>query len=301
MQVVIPAIISLLLTGVFVKLGQRYGWGKSIRPDGPGTHLQKAGTPTMGGVAFLVATTIGWLLFADDRSGSAVLLLMLATALLGLADDLLALRRSRQSGSAGETAGLLARWRILFQTGIALAFALDAVNSGLLLTGAPALDVILYTIALVGAINALNFSDGLDGLAAGMMALMLLAFSTQNLALILIGSLLGFLWYNVRPARVFMGGVGAESLGAGLAGLAITSGVFWYLPLIALVPVLIVLSVIAQVTYFKFTGGKRLLRMSPLHHHFELSGWTESQVVLRFWLVTAACTALAISLFGGPA
>jgi phospho-N-acetylmuramoyl-pentapeptide-transferase len=302
MPLVISALISLVLTGTFIKLGKRYGWGKAIRPDGPQSHLGKVGTTTMGGAAFLLAATISWLLFGGgERTGSAVLLLILATALLGLADDLVALRRSRAAAAGeAETTGLLARWRILFQAAIAIAFALDAVANGYLLTGSATLDVILYSIAIVGSINALNFSDGLDGLAAGMMAIMLLAFSTQNLALILIGVLLGFLWYNGRPARVFMGGVGAEALGAGLAGLAITSGVFWYLPLIALMPVLIVLSVIAQVGYFKLTGGKRLLKMSPLHHHFELSGWTETQIVTRFSLITAVVTGLAVWLFGGP-
>lgn len=302
MPLVTSAVLSLILTGIFIKLGQHYGWGKAIRAEGPQAHLSKAGTTTMGGAAFLVAASVAWLLFGEgDRTGGAVLLLMLATALLGLADDLVALRRSH-AAAAGEatTTGLLARWRILFQAAIAMAFALDAVANGHLLTGSNTVDVILYTITIVGSINALNLSDGLDGLAAGMMVIMLLAFSTQNLALILIGVLLGFLWYNGKPARVFMGGVGAEALGAGLAGLAITSGVFWYLPLLALVPVLVVLSVIVQVSYFKLTGGKRLLKMTPLHHHFELSGWSETQIVTRFWLLTAVFTALAIWLFGGP-
>src|SRR5699024_4616518 len=157
---------------------------------------------------------------------------------------------------------------------IALAFSLDAVNRGLSLFGQPVLDVVVYTFVIVGAINALNFSDGLDGLAGGMMVIMLLPFASQPLALTLLGALLGFLWYNARPARVFMGGVGSEALGAALAGLAINSGLTWYLPLIALVPVLEVLSVVLQVGYFKLSGGRRLLRMSPLHHHFELSGWS---------------------------
>jgi phospho-N-acetylmuramoyl-pentapeptide-transferase len=302
MPLAISALLSLVLTGTFIKLGQRFSWGKAIRPEGPQSHLGKVGTITMGGAAFLVAAAVSWLLFgAGDRTGSAVLLLVIATALLGLADDLVALYRSRAAAAGKpETTGLLARWRILFQAAIALAFALDAVANGHVLTGSSAVDVILYTIAIVGSINALNLSDGLDGLAAGMMVIMLLAFSTQNLALILIGVLLGFLWYNGKPARVFMGGVGAEALGAGLAGLAITSGVFWYLPLIALVPVLVVLSVILQVSYFRLTGGKRLLKMTPLHHHFELSGWTETQIVTRFSLLTAVATGLAVWLFGGP-
>lgn len=298
MTVFVTALLSLLLCGVFLKLGNRLGWGKSIRQDGPESHHTKAGTTTMGGAAFLLAAGIAWLLFGEGRSGNAVLLLTLAIALLGLADDVLAIRRSR---GRQEAAGLLARWRILFQSAVALAFALDTVNSGNLLTGSAVIDVLVYTFAIVGSINAMNFADGLDGLAAGMMLIMLLAFAGNPLAAVLIGALLGFLWYNGQPARLFMGGVGSEALGAALAGLAITGGMTWHLPLLALVPVLVVLSVIIQVTYFKATGGKRLFRMTPLHHHFELLGWPQQQVVTRFWIVTAVCTALVIWLRGGVA
>jgi len=298
MTIAVTALISLLFCGVFLKLGRRFDWGKSIRQDGPEGHFTKQGTTTMGGVAFLLAAVIAWFIFGDSEGGSAVLLMMLGIAALGLTDDVLAIRRSR---GRQEQAGLLARWRILFQAAVSLAFALDAVNRGLSLSGNGFLDVLLYTFVIVGTINALNFSDGLDGLAAGLMVIMLLAFISSPLAAILIGALLGFLWYNAQPARLFMGGVGSEALGAGLAGLAINSTMVWYLPLLALIPVLMVLSVIAQVTYFRLTGGKRLLKMSPLHHHFELSGWSEQQIVVRFWLVTAVVTALAVWLHGGPA
>ena len=298
MTLAITALLSLILCGTFIKLGLTYGWGKSIRQDGPESHHTKAGTPTMGGVAFLLAASVVWLIFGEGRDGNAVLMLILAIAVLGLVDDILAIRRSR---GQVEAAGLLARWRILFQAAIGLAFSLDAVNSGHLLTGSAFLDVLIYTFAIVGSINALNFSDGLDGLAGGLMVIMLLAFAGSGLAPILIGALLGFLWYNGRPARLFMGGTGSESLGAGLAGLAITSGMVWYLPLLALIPVLEVLSVIIQVVYFRATGGKRFFRMTPLHHHFELSGWDEQQIVTRAWIVTAVVTALVIWLRGGLA
>lgn len=297
MPLVITATLSLLLTGIFIKIALTRGWGKGIHADVP-EHQGKAGTPTMGGVAFLLAAVIGWMIFGEGREGAAVLLLMAATSLLGLADDVLALRRHK---SGGTTTGVLARWRILFQAAIALAFALDAVNSGHVLTALPALDVAIYTFVIVGAINALNLSDGLDGLAGGMAAIMFLAFSGTALGPILIGAVLGFLWYNARPARVFMGGVGSESLGAGLAGLAIVTGTVWYLPLLALVPMAVVLSVIAQVTYFRATGGKRLLLRAPLHHHFEMAGMEETIITVRFWLVTAAATALTVWLLGGSA
>jgi phospho-N-acetylmuramoyl-pentapeptide-transferase len=295
------ALASLLLTGAFVQLARRYGWGKSVRRDGPQSHLAKEGTPTMGGAAFLAAALLVWLaLGAKSAESWALVLLTLGAALLGLYDDLLSLRRKRRRAAGeGATTGLLARYRLLGQGLIALAFSIYAVRLGHALFGVPWLDALGYTLVIMGAINALNFTDGLDGLAAGVSAIILLPFLGAPLAAPLVGALLGFLWYNGKHARVFMGGVGSEGLGAAIAGAAILGGWVWYLPLLALVPVLEVLSVIIQVAYFRATKGKRFFKMSPLHHHFELSGWSETQVVTRFWLVTAACVALAWALRGG--
>lgn len=295
------SVVSLLLTGAYVQLATRLDWGKSVRRDGPSGHLAKEGTPTMGGVAFLIGATLTWLAAGGDGEGGfALAFLVLAGAALGLWDDASALLRKRRQALGDEAStGALARWRIVLQSGVALGFAIYAVDSGRSLTGIQLVDVLGFAFIVVGSINALNFSDGLDGLAAGMTCIMLLLFLSHPLAVALLGALLGFLWYNAKPARVFMGGVGSEALGAAIAGLAILSDVAWYLPLIALVPVLEVLSVIVQVSYFRATGGERLLRMSPLHHHFELSGWSEVQVVFRFWLVTAVCVALAFALLGG--
>lgn len=296
-------LISLLLTGTFIQLAQRLGWGKSVRRDGPSGHLSKEGTPTMGGTAFLLAMLIAWLISGERGPDlTALVVLTLASAALGLWDDLSALARKRRVAQGEDPAtGALARWRILAQAGVAVGFSIYAVDTGLSLFGIPVLDVLTYAFVIVGSINAFNFSDGLDGLAAGICALILLLFLGNPLALALLGSLLGFLWYNAKPARVFMGGVGSEALGAAVAGMAILADVTWYLPLIALLPVLEVLSVILQVSYFRLTGGRRILRMSPLHHHFELSGWSEVQVTVRFWLATAACVAIAWSLLGGRA
>ncbi len=303
MTLVLSALVSLLLVGVFVQLAGRFKLGKSVRRDGPSSHLVKEGTPTMGGVAFLLAALFVWLLTdLKTTDGLALVLLTLAAGLLGLYDDLLALRRKRQV-AAGEDAstGLLARYRLAGQALVALLFSVYAVQAGRALFGPDLLDVLGFTFVIMGSINAVNFSDGLDGLAAGMVAIMLLPFLGVPFVATLVGSLLGFLWYNSQPARVFMGGVGSEALGAALAGTAILAGWVWYLPLLALVPVLEVLSVMIQVVYFSATGGKRFFKMSPLHHHFELSGWSEGQVVMRFWLVTAACVALAWGLRGGTA
>src|SRR5690606_25950399 len=131
------------------------------------------------------------------------------------------------------------------------------------------LDIGLYTLAVAGSINGFNFTDGVDGLAAGVTAIVLLFFAGSPFAAALLGALLAVLWYNGHPARVFMGGVGSEALGAAVAGLAITDGTVLALPLVALIPVLEVLSVVVQVVYFRATGGKRVLRMAPIHHHFE--------------------------------
>ncbi len=306
----VAAGISLILTGAFIKLASRFGWGKSIRASGPASHLVKAGTPTMGGAAFLVAAAAAWLL-TSGRAGPelAILLLALAAGLFGLQDDLASLRRKSSAALAAAegrevdaSTGILARYRILAQTLLAAAFSYWALSAGYALTGTFVLDLAFYTFVIVGSINAFNFTDGLDGLAGGITVIALLFFIgsplAAALAAALVGALLAFLWYNSQPARVYMGGVGSEALGAAVAGLAIVDGSVLYLPLLALIPVLEVLSVVVQVSYFKLSGGRRLLKMSPLHHHFELSGWSETRVVQRFWVIGAICLAAALALRG---
>lgn len=315
MIIVYSAIVSLVLTGAFIQLANRRGWGKSVRSDGPSTHLAKAGTPTMGGLAVLIAAVVLALVYGATSGASlALLVLLTAAGALGLLDDLASLGRKRRrlarpagAGEADESTGVLARYRILGHLLVGAAFALWAVDAGYVTSGIAWLDVALYTLVITGSINAFNFTDGVDGLSSGVSIIVLLFFLGGLFAVgatvagALIGALLGFMWYNANPARVFMGGVGAEAIGAVVAGLAIVQGHVFLLPLIAVVPVLEVLSVIVQVTYFKATGGKRLLRMSPLHHHFELSGWSESQVAIRFWFVTALAVAAAAAIAGtGP-
>jgi phospho-N-acetylmuramoyl-pentapeptide-transferase len=297
--VLVASITSLICVGVFVILAKRFGWGKSIRKAGPESHLVKEGTPTMGGIAFLVAAVGVWLFLPKSADGYALVLLTVAAGIIGWYDDVLSLQRKKKV-ALGEDAstGLLARYRLLGQGLVAFAFAIYATRTGHMLFNLTFLDILSFTLIIMGAINAVNFSDGLDGLAGGMMVIMLLPFASLSFVLPMMGALLGFLWYNSKPARVFMGGVGSESLGAMLAGVAILSGWVWYLPLIALVPVLEVLSVMIQVSYFKATGGKRFFKTAPIHHHFELSGWSEFQIVMRFWLVTAVCVATAWALRG---
>jgi phospho-N-acetylmuramoyl-pentapeptide-transferase len=292
------AITSWLLTGLFLGFFRRKGWGKSIRTDGPTTHFIKAGTPTMGGTAIVVATIGTWVFFGHkDPDSLALVLLVVVSAIVGLADDIIALQRKSSKGD-DQTTGLLARYRLGAQTLIGAGFAIYATARGYGPFEIFILDWLLLTFAVVGAVNAFNMTDGLDGLAGGVTAIILLPFLVTPLAPALLGALLGFLWFNTHPARVFMGGVGSEALGAAIAGIAIVQGAVLYLPLIAIIPVLETLSVITQVAYFRLTQGKRLLKMSPLHHHFELSGWNEQLVVIRFWLVTSICVAVYVWLKG---
>lgn len=311
------ALLAWLATGVFLSLARTRGWGKAVRHDGPAGHLAKQGTPTMGGAPFLASAVV--IVAATLASGAvapaslpgraspvppdlalaggwAVLALIVAAAALGLWDDLASLRRKRSLAEDEDAStGVLARWRLAGQGTVATAFSIWAVASGREMVGVPWLDVLGFAFVIVATMNALNMTDGLDGLAAGVAATMLLAFWGDPVAAALLGALLGFLWFNAHPARLFMGGVGAEALGAAIAGLAIVHGDVWRIPILAIVPVLEIVSVIVQVAWFRATGGRRLLRMSPLHHHFELSGWPETRVVLRFWIVTALATALAVA------
>jgi len=306
-----------LATGVFLSLARTRGWGKAVRRDGPEGHLVKEGTPTMGGVAFLgAALVVGLATWATGAwsptplpgragpppsdlggaAGLALLALVAASALLGLWDDRASLARKRRSAEGEDAStGVLARWRILAQAIVGLAFAVWAVSAGREMFGVPWLDLLGFAFVVVGTVNAVNFADGLDGLAAGLAAVALLAFWGDPLAVILIGATLAFLWFNAHPARLFMGGVGSEALGAALAGIAIVHGDVWRIPLVALVPLLEVVSVMLQVGWFRASGGRRLFRMTPIHHHFELLGWPETRVVARFWIVGALTAALTVA------
>ncbi len=307
-HLLLAALLGLLFTGTFIQFAKRFGWGKSIRAAGPDSHQVKAGTPTMAGAAFLLAAAVTWLLLPGASATALadrwamegpIVLLVLGTGLMGLLDDALALRRKRAAALGLEVGtGLLARYRLLGQGALAFAFSLWAVNAGHALFGSAWLDVPVYTFVIVGSINALNFTDGIDGLSGGVAAIILVFFLASPFAGTLIGALLGFLWFNAHPAKVFMGGVGSEALGAAVAALAIVQGTVWYLPLVALIPVLEVLSVMLQVTYFKATGGKRIFRMTPIHHHFEILGWPETRIVGRAYVITAVALAAALLIKG---
>ncbi len=288
------------------------GAGKEIGVRGPANHQVKAGTPSMGGLIFVSITASLGQVFLVERDGSigVLLSLIMATMALGAIDDLLSSARFRKGG-------LGARPKLAWQGGIAVgAVVLEALGPGLPPQHIPGLGTLdaawaiapLAVLAIVGAGHAVNLTDGLDGLAGGTTSIALGAFAIiayaqgqgaiGSLCLLAIGAVLGFLWYNIHPARLFMGDAGSLALGSLLGGLAMVTG-----QIVALIPIGAVfvaeaLSVILQVGYFKRTGGKRILRMAPLHHHLEEIGWAETQVVQRFWLagVVAAVVGLAVAL-----
>ncbi|EKP95901.1 phospho-N-acetylmuramoyl-pentapeptide-transferase [Thermaerobacter subterraneus] len=294
---VLSAGMALVLGPVVIPWLERLRFGQTVREQGPARHRVKQGTPTMGGVIFLVPALLvtGWL--APPTPATLLVLgVTLAFGAVGLVDDYLkvALRRSL---------GLRARAKLFWQVvGAALLVYLAQVWLGRgtavwVPFGAGWWDLgawyyPLAVLAVVASANAVNETDGLDGLAAGSTLIALSVFfyaaarsGRYDLAIFIVSlgaALAGFLWFNLHPARVFMGDTGSLALGAALGGLAVLTGTELVLPVAGMLFVLETLSVIVQVASFRLTG-RRILRMSPLHHHFELSGWTEAQVVYRFW------------------
>ena len=297
---VIAAAAAVLLLMALGRIGIR----QRAYEDAPQTHQQKTGTPTMGGIVFVVVLLAALPVVHTYIFTDLVLLVVLCAA-VGATDDLLTIR-------SVEHRGLPARTKFL-ATALAAAIFMRAVDAGwgifprdvlfhaggFVLVGPHWLWLLLGILAITGTIHAVNLTDGLDGLAAGTMIppLVVLAFvsgvdvSGASVAAALgVGACGAFLIFNRHPARLFMGDTGSLALGALLSGVAIACGEMLLLVVIGGVFVVEALSVIAQVSYFKATRGRRILRMSPLHHHFELGGWAETKVTLRFWLASALCS-----------
>jgi phospho-N-acetylmuramoyl-pentapeptide-transferase len=293
--------------------------GKIIRQDGPDEHSAKMGTPTMGGFMILIPVTLITVLFNAvsifgfnllGRSVLLPLLSMWAYAVLGMIDDWEGIRGPRRG--LGMRAITKFAIQIVFAVGIAIALRdiLDVpqliwfTSNEVISLGAFYIPIAVFII--VGMSNAVNFTDGLDGLAGliaatafaayGFVAVMQGQVYLARFCFSLVGALFGFLWFNVHPARLFMGDTGSLALGATLGVVALMTGQWLIIPLLAVIPVSEALSVVIQVLYFKATGGKRFFRMAPLHHHFELIGWSETQVVQRFWLVSLVFTMLGMAL-----
>ncbi len=301
------AVVALAAGAIVLPLLRRMQFRQHAYEDAPATHQVKSGTPTMGGIVFVIAMAIAML----NRAPLIVPLgfLVIACGLVGFFDDYLAIRQGRNRG-------LRARTKFLLTALVAVVFlrALDGSFSffprdTLFHAGTYSLIVphwlwlVLGVLAVVGTIHAVNLTDGLDGLATGSLVPPLAVFvlvGAQGLvpaamigAATGLGACLGFLFYNRHPAKMFMGDTGSLALGALLSGVAILSGEMLLLIVVGGIFVAETLSVILQVTYFKLTHGKRIFLMSPLHHHYELAGWPETKVTSRFWLASLLCSAVA--------
>lgn len=277
--------------------------GQQVYEDGPKTHAAKQGTPTLGGVAFIAAAAAG-LIFSRSAADIQLFVLAGGAGIIGAIDDCIIVFNRRALGLRARTKlALLAALAVVFlawiQTGTRpLGFSERWFGETVEL--APWLWWLLSLCAIVGAANAVNLTDGLDGLATGTAIAPLFVFSLAALSSVsvaVLGACVAFLWFNRHPAQIFMGDAGSLLLGALLAGDAIASGWLLLLPLFGVVFVAEALSVIAQVVSFKLTG-KRIFKMSPLHHHFELSGWSEGRVTSTFVLASiAAVVAVTIGQF----
>ncbi len=303
--------LVVILMPPYIRLLQAVGFGKRIREDGPETHFIKEGTPTMGGLLIVaVILLIYFFLKPPDAATFAPLAALAGVGLLGAFDDYL-------NAKTGE--GIRARQKLIWLTVVAFVAAYqiqqtyDITAIAVPFVGAVQIEPWLYVLfgafAIIATSNGVNLTDGLDGLSGGTVAIAFVAYmliallnepTQSNLALLcalVVGALLGFLWFNVHPAQIFIGDSGALSLGATLAVTALITGQILVLPLIGIIFVVETGSVILQVAYFRLTGGRRLFRMSPIHHHFELGGWDEEKITIRFWIVGILAALLGVTLF----
>lgn len=294
---------------VLLPLLRRFQFQQHAYEDAPETHQKKTGTPTMGGVLFVLAL-LPLLAQWNVPFVPSLLVLVVLCALIGFIDDVMGVTRGRNQGLRARTKLLAtALVAIIFLRSISDAYAAfprDMIfHAGTFALIVPHwLWLALGILAIIGTIHAVNLTDGLDGLATGTILPPLAVFAFVGASMVLtapaeasllgIGACLGFLIYNRHPAKMFMGDTGSLALGALLSGIAILEGEMLLLILIGGVFVAEALSVILQVTYFKATGGKRILRMSPLHHHFELGGWPETKVTARFWAASLVLSLIAL-------
>lgn len=326
------AVTALLLAFLFgpiiIERLRQLKLGQSIRLDGPQSHLTKSGTPTMGGLLILAAVSVATLLWVDlsNRYTWICVGSMLGFGLVGFLDDWLKIRRKNSDGISARTK-LLGQGVVALAAVLALYFdpSLEMTRLYAPFFKNPVVDLGVFWIPLavvyiVGWSNAVNLTDGLDGLATGLVIMVVITFSILTylsgrsdwsnylgipyirgsgeltvFSLALLGACVGFLWFNAHPAEIFMGDVGSLSLGGVLAVLALIVKKELLLFIIGGVFILEEGSVALQVLYFKLTKGKRIFRMAPLHHHFELSGWKETKVVTRFWILGGLFAIVALS------
>jgi phospho-N-acetylmuramoyl-pentapeptide-transferase len=320
-SVVLGAAIAFLVTvtlgSKFIEFLQTRKFGQFVREEGPQTHLIKAGTPTMGGVVMLMGLLAALVVVGRLNVATFATLLVIATvAGIGLYDDWQKISRQRPEGLSVRYKFLLLTLAVVLADVLALRYVgvtQNVVVPGIdrnLVLGPGLIGVALFSLlmlfVIVGATNAVNLTDGLDGLAAGAGAIALLAYTgiaflerQYDVAIIcgaMVGAIIGFLWYNAHPADIFMGDTGSLAIGGALAAAAVITKTELLLPVIGGLFVLETLSVIVQVVVFKVTG-RRVFKMAPIHHHFEFLGWEENKVVVRFWIAQAAFAALGFFLY----
>ena len=305
-------LMCLFLSPKFIELMRRNQFGQNIREEGPSGHQAKAGTPTLGGVIIVIAFSIPFLVLSRrDWPSVGVFGATIACALLGFADDYTKIVKRRSLGLRARTklivtiAISLGLWwvatkRAGLNSGVNLRFVDVTIDLG------PFYPVFIYLV-VAGTTSAVNLTDGLDGLAAGCAAIVLLAYigitfittGQRDLAMLaacLVGACVGFLWFNSFPASIFMGDTGSLALGGAIAGLAIMTKTEVLLVLLGGIFVIEALSVLIQVFSFQ-AFRKRVFLMAPIHHHFELQAWSETKIILRFWIVAAAFAAIGFTVY----
>jgi phospho-N-acetylmuramoyl-pentapeptide-transferase len=315
-EILIAGMAAMLIT---IFLGPRFieylrvrEFGQQIREEGPAEHHAKAGTPTMGGLLIFIAIAVPYLVLSErDTQSLAVFGVALGAAGLGFADDYLKIVKRR-------SLGLPARWKLAVQILLSAAVwwvateevGLDPmieirVFDAQIYIG-PVLFVLLTFLVIAGASNAVNLTDGLDGLAAGSCAIVFLAYTAITvtagqgglavLSAALVGACVGFLWFNAFPASIFMGDTGSLGLGAAMGSLAVMTQTELLLVILGGIFVIEALSVAIQIAWFKLTR-RRVFLMAPLHHHFEFMAWSETKIMLRFWIVAAVCAGIGFTLY----
>ena len=312
-QVVIPVLISfaisVILGPIIIPFLRKLKMGQTERVEGVQSHLKKAGTPTMGGVIFLIATVITSLFYVRDYPKVIpVMFLTLGFGIIGFLDDYLkvVLRRSDgllpwQKFSLQVVVTAVFTYYLVNYTDVNLAMRIPFWSDHYLNLGWLAVPVLFF--AVIGTVNGVNFTDGLDGLASSVTLIVAVFFSVvsigtksgiEPITCAVVGGLMGFLLFNVYPAKIFMGDTGSLALGGFVAGAAYMMQMPLFILLVGLIYLVEVLSVIIQVTYFKKTHGKRIFKMAPIHHHFELCGWSETRVVAVFSIITAVMCLIAL-------
>ncbi len=308
---VIGFLVSALAGPILIPLLRKLKFGQQILEEGPNWHKSKAGTPTMGGIIFILAVVVVSAIFVRDMKGLFVAAFSIACGLIGFLDDYIKVVKKRNLG-------LSAMWKIILMLAVSSAFVIGGLELGIIQTTLWIpfthiyLDLsyyisILLVFMMIGFINAVNLTDGVDGLAGSVTFVVSLFFTLVSMVFLsegmtmfsagLCGALCGFLIFNLHPAKVFMGDTGSLFLGGAVVSLAILNDMPLILIIVGIIYLVEALSVMMQVTYFKLTKGKRIFKMTPIHHHFEMSGFSENKIVLWFSAITLlGCVIAFLSL-----